>query len=112
VGGCYVTVLSGLGTVVQLRAPAALRARILSLYMVALGTVYPLGAVLQGALGDRFGLRTVTAGSASLFLVVVVTAGIARPQLARTFDDPAGRAPVMNVAAAGHDTLDPRPTAL
>ena len=62
VGAAYVNVLSGLGTVVQLRAPDALRARILSLYMVALGVVYPLGAVLQGALGDRFGMRAVTAG--------------------------------------------------
>ncbi|MDP1805271.1 MAG: MFS transporter, partial [Acidimicrobiales bacterium] len=70
VGACYVNVLSGLGTVVQLRAPEALRARILSLYMVALGTVYPLGAVLQGSLGDRWGLRVVTAGGAVLYLVV------------------------------------------
>ena len=65
VGAAYVGVLSGLGTVVQLRAPEALRARVLSLYMVALGTVYPLGAVLQGALGDRVGLRAVTAGGAA-----------------------------------------------
>src|SRR5205085_205433 len=57
VGGAYVGILSGLGTVVQLRAPAALRGRILSLYGVALGLVYPIGAVIQGALGDRFGLR-------------------------------------------------------
>jgi predicted MFS family arabinose efflux permease len=89
VGAAYVGVLSGLGTVVQLRAPAVLRARILSLYMVALGMVYPLGAVLQGALGDRLGLRTVTAGAAALFLVVVVVAGLARPDLVAALDDPA-----------------------
>ena len=70
----YIGILSGLGTVVQLRAPAALRARILSLYMVALGTVYPVGAVIQGALGDRFGLRTVTAGGAVVFVAVVLVA--------------------------------------
>src|SRR5205085_3331628 len=39
VGMAYVGVLSGLGTVVQLRAPSELRARILSLYMVALGVI-------------------------------------------------------------------------
>jgi MFS family permease len=89
VGASYVTLLSSLGTVVQLRAPAVLRARILSLYMVALGTVYPLGAVLQGAVGDRLGLRAVTAGSAAVFLMVVVAAGLARPDLARSLDDPA-----------------------
>jgi predicted MFS family arabinose efflux permease len=87
VGAGYVGVLSGLGTVVQLRAPAALRARILSLYMVALGTVYPLGAVVQGALGDRFGLRAVTAGCAAVFLVVLVAAGLTRPGLVTAFDD-------------------------
>jgi MFS family permease len=88
VGAAYVGVLSGLGTVVQLRAPVVLRARILSLYMVALGTVYPLGAVLQGALGDRLGLRWVTAGGAVVFLVVTVAAGLARPDLVAALDDP------------------------
>ncbi len=88
VGMVYVGVLSGLGTVVQLRAPAALRARILSLYMVALGVVYPLGAVLQGALGDRLGMRTVTAATAALFLAVVAFVAIVRPGLASAFDDP------------------------
>jgi MFS family permease len=88
VGAAYVGVLSGLGTVVQLRAPEALRARVLSLYMVALGTVYPLGAVLQGALGDRIGLRAVTAGGAAVFLAVALGAGLARRDLVAAFDDP------------------------
>jgi len=105
VGAGYVGVLSGLGTVVQLRAPAALRARILSLYMVALGTVYPLGAVLQGALGDRLGLRWVTAGGAALFLVVVVAAGLARPGLVATLDDLADGVPTGD-GSTGHDVSD------
>jgi MFS family permease len=87
VGAGYVGVLSGLGTVVQLRAPTALRARILSLYMVALGTIYPLGAVVQGALGDRFGLRLVTAACAALFLAVLLATRLIRPGLAAAFDD-------------------------
>lgn len=87
VGAGYVGVLSGLGTVVQLRAPEVLRARILSLYMVALGMVYPLGAVLQGALGDRWGLRAVTATGAVIFIVVLVAAGVLRPDLAAALDD-------------------------
>jgi MFS family permease len=87
VGGVCVNVLSGLGTVVQLRAPEALRARILSLYMVALGTIYPLGAVLQGSLGDRFGLRAVTATGALIYLIVVVTAGLTRPDLVKALED-------------------------
>jgi MFS family permease len=88
VGMAYVGVLSGLGTVVQLRAPARLRARILSLYMVALGVVYPIGAVIHGAIGDRVGMRTVTAGTALLYLVIVAVVATARPGLASRFDDP------------------------
>jgi len=87
-GAGYVGLLSGLGTVVQLRAPTALRARVLSLYMVALGTIYPIGAVAQGALADRIGLRVVTAGCAVVFLAVIVLAGLTRPDLAAAFDDP------------------------
>ncbi|MGH9278490.1 MAG: MFS transporter [Acidimicrobiales bacterium] len=86
-GMTYVGVLSGLGTVVQLRAPASLRARVLSLYMVALGVIYPIGAVIQGWVGDRFGLRTVTAGTAAVFLAVVLLSRVARPGLAAGFDD-------------------------
>lgn len=88
VGAAYIGVLSGLGTVVQLRAPAELRARILSLYMVALGVVYPLGAVIQGFLADRLGLRAVTAGAALVFLVIVGAVRAARPRLADAFTDP------------------------
>ncbi len=88
VGASYIGILSGLGTVVQLRAPAALRGRVLSLYMVALGTVYPIGAVVQGALGDRFGLRRVTAACAVAFLVVVVVVRATSPASVAALDDP------------------------
>ncbi|MFN2607406.1 MAG: MFS transporter [Acidimicrobiales bacterium] len=89
VGAAYIGVLSGLNTVVQVRAPGAFRARILSLYMVALGTIYPVGAVLQGVLDDRFGLRAVTAGCALVFLAVVGGLRALRPDLASVLDDPA-----------------------
>ncbi len=88
VGAAYIGVLSGLGTVVQLRAPAAYRARILSLYMVALGVVYPIGAVLQGFLGDQVGLRIVTAGCALFYLALAVLLRVAQPGLVAAFDDP------------------------
>jgi MFS family permease len=88
VGMGYVGLLSGLGTTVQLRAPAVLRARILSLYMVALGVVYPLGAVIHGVLGDRLGLRWVTGGTAALFLFLVLVLRTARPHLSDALDDP------------------------
>jgi len=88
VGGAYVGLLSGFGAVVQLRAPDALRARILSLYGVALGVVYPIGSVVQGFLGDRLGLRVVTAGTALLYLAVVGLLAVTRPGLAAAYDEP------------------------
>ena len=72
VGAAYIGVLSGLMTVVQLRAPDYLRARILSLYMVSLGVIYPIGAIIQGKLGDEFGLRGVVIAAAALFAGVIV----------------------------------------
>jgi MFS family permease len=93
VGAGYIGILSGLATVVQLRAPSVLRARILSLYGVALGVVYPIGAVIQGALGDRLGLRRVTIGGAVVFLAVVLAARAIRPDLATALDDPDERPP-------------------
>ena len=86
VGAAYIAMLSGLNTVVQLRAPPEARGRVLSLFMTALGTVYPVGAVLQGAAGDHLGLRTVSAGCALAFLAVVVIGRTARSGLADALD--------------------------
>ncbi|HEX2275240.1 MAG TPA: MFS transporter [Acidimicrobiales bacterium] len=90
-GAAYIGILSGLSTVVQLRAPAAYRARIFSLWMVALGVIYPIGSVAQGALGDRLGLRVVTAGCAGAFLALVLATRALRPGLGEALDDPEDR---------------------
>jgi MFS family permease len=87
VGVAYICVFSGLGTVVQLRAPARLRARVVSLYFLALGTLYPLGATVQGPIADRLGLGAVTAGAAVALLAFVAGAGILRPEWFRALDD-------------------------
>lgn len=89
VGAVYIGVLSGLNTVIQLRAPASARGRVLGLYMMALGTIYPLGALVQGVLGDHLGLRRVIAGTAALLLVAVATFLRRRPDLVGALDDPA-----------------------
>jgi MFS family permease len=88
VGASYIGVLAGLNTVVQLRAPEAVRARVLSFFMLALGVIYPIGAIIQGAVADHVGLRTVVVGTAVLLLVVLVAFFMARPQLAQSLDDP------------------------
>ncbi len=57
VGLLYLGALSSFTSIAQLRAPAAVRGRVLSVLQVLLGSLYPLGAVLQGAIADAIGLR-------------------------------------------------------
>jgi MFS family permease len=88
VGGAYIGILAGLNTVVQLRAPFEYRGRILSLFFMTLGSVYPVGALVQGAIADRVGLGVTTAGGAVLLLVVLAGIALARPDLLGALDDP------------------------
>lgn len=88
VGALYIGILSGLSTVVLVRAPAQFRARVLSLYFVALGTIYPLGALVQGAVADQVGLGWATAGGASVLVAVVLGIATIRPDFLEVLDDP------------------------
>jgi DHA1 family inner membrane transport protein len=83
VGLIYLGVLSGLSTVVQLRAPAAYRGRVLSFFLVALGVSYPIGALVQGPLIDRIGISWTTAGTAVLLALIMVAVVVFRPGFAR-----------------------------
>ena len=89
VGACYIGILSGLQTVVQLRAPDAFRARVLSFHTVALGAIYPIGTVVQGWAADRVGLQTVTTVGAVGLLAVVLYLAVARPHVFRVLEQPA-----------------------
>lgn len=88
VGGAYIGILSGLNTVVQLRAPLEYRGRILSLFFMTLGSLYPIGALAQGAIADRIGLGVTTAAGAALLLVVLGAVASTRPDVLRALDDP------------------------
>ena len=87
VGAGYIAVLAGLNTVVQLRAPAASRGRVLGFYMMALGIVYPIGAVLQGQIANRVGVRAVTIGGAVALLAVLALLAAFRPHLLGALGD-------------------------
>jgi MFS family permease len=80
VGGTYIWALSGLNTVIQLRAPEAARGRVLSIYMMALGIIYPIGLIVQGALGQVLGIRTVTVFSGIFLAAGLALLGLARPE--------------------------------
>ncbi|HEV3132985.1 MAG TPA: MFS transporter [Acidimicrobiales bacterium] len=87
VGAGYIAVLAGLNTVVQLRAPVGVRGRILSIYMMSLGIVYPIGAVLQGAIANHVGVRSVTIGGAVVLLVGMVGIAAFRPAIFTALGD-------------------------
>ncbi|CAN5627520.1 N/A [soil metagenome] len=88
VGATYMFTFSGIGTVVQMRAPAELRARVLSFYFLALGVLYPVGATLQGPIADHLGLGQVTALSGVALLLVVGIIRLVRPERLAALDDP------------------------
>ncbi|MFZ0173189.1 MAG: MFS transporter [Acidimicrobiales bacterium] len=81
VGLVYIWVLSGLQTVVQLRAPTRFRGRILSIYLVALGVAYPIGSLLQGPIADRLGLPATTTAAALVLAVALLAIRLSRPAL-------------------------------
>lgn len=85
-GGSYIGALAGLQAVIQLRAPAAFRGRVVSLFLVSLGTLYPLGALWQGAVGDALGLRWATTMGAAALLGVVAGLALLRPEVLRVLD--------------------------
>ncbi len=89
VGGSYMFVFSGIGTVVQLRAPAELRARVLSFYFLALGVLYPIGALIQGPIADHIGLGEMTVLSGVALGGVVGLLRVLRPERIAALDDPA-----------------------
>jgi MFS family permease len=87
VGSLYLTSLSCFTTIAQQRSPSEFRGRVLSLNSVVLGTLYPIGAAVQGLLADHYGLRAVTAGSAIVMLVAIVAVRVVRPGYTRALDD-------------------------
>jgi hypothetical protein len=76
-----------LNTVVQLRAPEDARGRVLGLYMMALGTIYPIGLVIQGAVAGSVGIRPVTVASGLLLLSVMAALRLLRPGLFLALED-------------------------
>jgi MFS family permease len=83
VGAAYLGCLSGFSTVAQLRAPAELRGRVVSVNMFVLGTLYPIGAISQGLIGDAVGMRETTFVAATLLGAIVIAIRVARPRFDR-----------------------------
>ena len=94
VGFFYLGCLSSFTTIAQLRAPAELRGRVMSALMVLLGTLYPIGSILQGAIADETSLRVTTLGTALLLGISLVVIRVFRPGYDRHLDDVANETDV------------------
>jgi MFS family permease len=99
VGFLYLGCLSSFTTIAQLRAPPEMRGRIMSSLMVLLGTLYPLGALVQGALADEIGLRETSVGAAIVLMLTLLLVRTIRPGFDRDLGDVAPRADTAPIAA-------------
>lgn len=75
-GASYVTITISLNTSIQVRVDEVFRGRAVSLYLMAMLTGLPLGALALGWVADGIGLRTTTVATAVLLAVysaIVVT---------------------------------------
>jgi MFS family permease len=88
VGFLYLGALSSFTSIAQIRAPAAVRGRVLSVLMVLLGALYPVGTIIQGVLADQIGLRATTAGAATIMFGILVVTKLVRPRLADELQSP------------------------
>jgi predicted MFS family arabinose efflux permease len=79
VGFLYMVALSTFTTAAQQRAPDALLGRVLAVNNTVLGALYPLGALVQGKLGDAVGLRMTTVAAALLMAGVLGVTRLTRP---------------------------------
>ncbi len=98
VGFLYLGCLSSFTSIAQLRAPAEFRGRIMSSLMVLLGTMYPLGLLIQGALADAIGLRATMAGAAVVLAVVIAGTRALNRGFDRELGDIAPRADTVPIA--------------
>jgi hypothetical protein len=62
---------------------------VLAVNNVILGSLYPLGAVVQGKIADSVGLRATTAGAAVVMAAVLLAVRVTRPRVLSALDAPA-----------------------
>jgi MFS family permease len=86
VGLLYLGALSSFTTIAQLRVPPEIRGRVLAVFTVILGSLYPLGSVVQGKIADHIGLRETTIGAAVLMAIVMLATRALRPGITAAID--------------------------
>jgi len=104
-GAAWVSVLAGLSAGVQTSAPAWVRARAVSVNMVATQVSLALGSALWGAAASLFALRGALVGSAALMLLLLAVTRHKRVSMGEEADfAPGAQLPELVLAA------EPRPS--
>jgi MFS family permease len=86
-GASQVAYYSTTNTLLQTRAPARLRGRVHSLYVLTSIGLIPVGNLVAGAVAERTGVPPVLAVGGALTLAVVLLAAALRPELRRLRPD-------------------------
>ena len=60
----------------------------LAVFTVILGSLYPLGSVVQGKIADHIGLRETTIGAAALMALAMLATRVLRPGITAAIDTP------------------------
>jgi len=84
----YFGALSSFLSIGQLRAPTEIRGRVVSILALILGTLYPLGSILQGEIADVIGLRETTLIAAGLMLLALLALRLRNSRFADAIDEP------------------------
>ena len=79
VGLTYGFAFTSFAGIAQQVAPDEMRGRVLAVNSFVLGTMYPLGLLVQGVIADATSLRLVTAGSGVVLAALLVVLGTHRP---------------------------------
>jgi MFS family permease len=79
VGLTYGFAFTSFAGIAQQLAPDEMRGRVLAVNSFVLGTMYPLGLLVQGVVADATSLRLVTAGSGIVLAGVLLALGTHRP---------------------------------
>jgi MFS family permease len=75
-GAAYLFGLAATNSDIQLQVDEAVRGRVVSMYMLAVGALYPIGSLLAGVAAEAVGVAPTTAAGAAVCLVWAV--GLAR----------------------------------
>jgi predicted MFS family arabinose efflux permease len=67
-GTSYLCTASSINTLLQLKVDEEIRGRVMSLYVLMITGIYPLGSILLGFIANRFGIPKVLAISSAVVL--------------------------------------------